>query len=326
LRRIAARFAAIQVGSDLQVVKENKAFESPREKTLEFFSRGDLYFSRDFHLSFVCGAADRDTGEPLSFRTQFLCWAQQHEPKLICVQAENAVTDLLRQADEVGGARSLAVIERMIADTVDSLLIFPESPGSFAELGLFAASDDLCKKTLVAMLAEHQGPSFITLGPVRHIALLSAFAPVPIVLVLPFADAFQQIADRLLGEMKHKRSYRRRFALKEWSEYTKREKLAILDGFFELTGICTEEDLFDFLGRRFGLAEQSEVRLLTALLAALGRVEMTDDADIVRIFGLQPLSFMEGAEDDAIELKAKWNEAYRIHLPEAAGEIASRNP
>lgn len=104
----------------MQVVKENKAFESPRERTIEFFSRGDLHFSKDFHLSFVCGAADG----PLAFRRQFLDWASAHEPKLICVRAENAVTDLLRQADEVGGSRSLAVIEGMIAETVDSLLIF----------------------------------------------------------------------------------------------------------------------------------------------------------------------------------------------------------
>jgi hypothetical protein len=307
----------------LQVVKENKAFESPRERTIEFFSRGDLYFSRDFHLSFVCGAADSPDGRPPAFRRQFLDWSAIHEPKLICVQAENAVTDLLRQVEEVGS--SLAVIEGMIADTVDSLLIFPESPGSFAELGLFAASEGLCKKTLVAMLPEHQGASFITLGPVRHIAQLSSYAPVPIVLTQPYAGAYQQIADRFLGEMKRKRVYRRRYALKLWSEYSKREKLAILDGFFELTGISTEEDLFDFLSRSFGQFDQSEVRLLTSMLAALGRIQMTDDADIVRIFGLNPSSFMDGADDEVVELKAKWNEAYRLHLPEATAEIERRN-
>lgn len=309
----------------MQVVKDNKAFESPRERTYEFFSRGDLYFSRDFHLCFVCGAADGQEGRPPAFRRQFLDWAEIREPKLICVQAENAVTDLLRQVEEVG-ARSLAVIEGVIADTVDSLLIFPESPGSFAELGFFAASDALCKKTQIAMLAEHQGSSFITLGPIRHIALSSAFGPVPIILVEPFPGVFQQIADRFLGEMKHKRGYRRRYSLKTWREYSRREQLAILDQFFELTGICTEEDLFDFLFRRFGADDQSEIRLLTALLAALGRVQLTDEADIVRIVGLNPPSFVDGAEDDSIELKAKWNEAYRAHLPEAADEIERRNP
>jgi hypothetical protein len=310
----------------LQVVKENKAFESPRGKTFDFFSRGDLYFSRDFHLSFVCGAADPRAGSHAGFRRRFLDWAGGHEPKLICVQAENAVTDLLRQIDERGEVRSLAVIENTIAETVDSLLIFPESPGSFAELGLFAANDALCKKTIVALLAVHQGESFITLGPVRHIALLSAFAPIPIVLTEPFDAVFQQVADRLLGEMKHKRGYRRRFALKGWPEYSKREQLAILDCFFDLTGICTEEDLFDFITTRFGGFDRSEVRLLTAMLAALKRIVMTDDADIVRIVGLVPASFMEGGDDELVETKARWLEAYRVHLPEAAEEIRRRNP
>jgi hypothetical protein len=80
------------------------------------------------------------------------------------------------------------------------------------------------------------------------------------------------------------------------------------------------------VAERFGEFDRSEVRLLTAMLAALGRVVMTDDADIVRIGGLEPADFMEGAEDELVELKAKWHEAYRMHLPEAMDEIRRRNP
>jgi len=177
---------------------------------------------------------------------------------------------------------------------------------------------------LVALLVEHQGDSFITLGPVKHISVKSSY-PNPIILSEPYDAVFRQIADRLLGEMKTKRSYRRRYSLKQWREYTKREKLAILDCIFDLIGICTEEDLFDLILKRFGSYEVSELRLLTALLAALGRISLTDDADIVRLSSAWPLSFIEGAADETTELRARWNDAYRVHLPEAIEEVSRRN-
>ena len=298
------------------------AFDSPRERILGFFTRGDLYFSRDLHISFVCGAADPLRDELPKLRRRFLDWADIHEPKLICVRAEKAVTDLLRDVEERHSANNLGIIENIIADAVDSLLLFPESPGSFAELGLFSANEDICKKMLIALLAEYQGDSFITLGPVRHVSGRSSFAPLPIVLNEPFEAGFRQIADRLLGETKYKRGYRRRYSQKQWKEYTRREQLSILDCIFDIMGVCTEDDLFDLVGKRFGHFDRTEIRLLTGLLVALGRVVRTDDADIARAIDAVTQSFIEGAEDESVDLKAKWNEAYRNHLPEVIGEFA----
>lgn len=305
----------------MQVIKENRAFDSSREKTINYFARGDLYFSRDLHLSFVCGAADPRDGEAPKFRRQFLDWSLDHEPKLICVRAENAVTDLLRQVDERRASSNLSVIENILANTVDSLLIFPESPGSFAELGLFSANDEICNKMLIALLAEHQGESFITLGPVKHVSMKSTYAPLPIVLTSPYEIVFTQIADRLLGEIKDKRAYRRRYSLKKWKEYEFREQLAILDCIFDLVGICTEDDLFDLIQKRYGSYDRTEVRLLTGLLAALGRVKRTNDADIVRITNTHHIQLIEGADEEATEIRAKWNDSYRSHLPEAIDEM-----
>ncbi len=305
----------------MRIVKENKAFDSAREKTEAFFARGDLYFSTDSHLCFVCGAADPRPGDPPKLRRQFLDWAKENEQKLVCVLAENAVTDLLRQVDERHKNNDLGVIENVIANTVDSLLLFPESPGSFAELGLFSANDAICKKMMIAVLAEHQGDSFITLGPIKAVGLKSSFIPLPIVLREPYNDAFRQIADRLLGEAKNKRNYRRRYSLKQWKDYEKREQLAILDCIFDIVGICTEDDLFEIISKRFGGHERSEIRLLTGLLAALDRVVRTEDADIVRrqLSGRNP--FIEGGENELTELKAKWNDNYAAHLPEAIDEL-----
>ena len=293
---------------------------------IEFFSRGDLYFTADAHLSFVCGAADPKGGEPPKFRRQFLDWADKNQRNLVCVRAENAATDLLREVAERHATPNLAKFEDAIAHIVDSLLIFPESPGSFAELGFFSANDEMCKKILVAVLAEHQGNSFIMLGPIRNIGTKSSFAPIPMVLSEPYDSAFQQIADRLLGEGKATRNYRTRFSLKPWKDYGDREKLEILDCIFDILGICTEADVFDFIHKRFGNFDASGVRLLIAMLAALGRIVRNDDADIIRLASAFPPNFIEGADDELTELRAKWNDGYRTHLPEAIKEFAEKNP
>ena len=174
---------------------------------------------------------------------------------------------------------------------------------------------------MIAVLAEHQGDSFLTLGPIKAVGLKSAFVPLPIVLREPHNDAFRQIADRLLGEAKNKRSYRRRYSLKEWKEYEKREQLAILDCIFDIVGICTEDDLFEIVLKRFGNHERSEIRLLTGLLVALDRIVRTEDADIVRRHSTSKTPFIEGGEDEITELKAKWNDKYAAHLPEAINEL-----
>ena len=64
----------------------------------------------------------------------------------------------------------LLEVENHLADLSGVTVLFVESPGSIAELGAFAASDDLKHKTL-AILNEFHNPdgSFIGDGPIRRI-------------------------------------------------------------------------------------------------------------------------------------------------------------
>lgn len=309
----------------MQVVKENKAFDPPRSRIVGFFKRGDLHFSTGVHLCFVCGAADPEPGVPPKIRRQFLNWIESNEQKIVCVLAENAVTDLLRQVDERRASRDLAVIEETIANTVDSLLLFPESPGSIAELGLFSANENISRKMLVAVAHEHQGDSFIILGPVKKINANSSFSPQPIIITHDIAASFDQIRTRLLGEEKRARSYAKRYSHSEWKEYSPREQLAIIDKMIDLTGVVTEDDLFDLVNRAFGKYEKTDIRLLVALLTTMGRVERTHMGDMIRVVGKSKMPFIDGGGQEAIEVKAAWSEAYRQHVPEALEEIESRN-
>lgn len=309
----------------MQVVKDNKAFDPPRTRIVSFFKRGDLHFTTEVHLCFVCGAADPVQGTPPSNRRQFLNWIEANEQKIVCVQAESAVTDLLRQVDERKASKDLAVIEETIATTVDSLLLFPESPGSFAELGLFSANDAISQKMLVAVTHKHQGDSFIILGPVKKINANSSFSPQPIIISEDSDASFSQIRTRLLGEERRANSYAKRYSHGDWKEYSPREQLAIIDKIIDLAGMLTEDDLFDLINKSFGKYEKSEIRLLVALLTTMGRVARTEMGDIVRIIGKSKMPFIGGGGQDAIEVKAAWAETYRQHVPDANDEIEKRN-
>ena len=292
---------------------------------MSYFKRGDLHFSTEVHLCFVCGAADAPDGSSPFLRRQFLDWISVNEPRIVCVQAENAVTDLLRQVDERRASKNLAVIEETIAATVDSLLLFPESPGSFAELGLFSSNDAISQKMLVAVQHRYQGDSFIILGPIKRINANSSFTPLPIVISEDIDGSFSQIKTRLLGEEQRARSYAKRFSHDEWKSYTRKEQLAIIDKVCDLAGIITEDDLFDVINKAFGKYEKSEIRLLVALLTTMGRVERTQMGDIVRIFKESKITFIDGGGEESAEVKAAWAETYREHMPDALDEVASRN-
>lgn len=305
----------------MQVVKNNSAFNPPREKLKQYFSRGDLFFSRDSHLCFVCGSAGETieaTGER-SLRAAFIDYALgRRDNKIVCVRAETAATELLRQIDERG--QNISIFERTIAETVDSVLIFPESPGSFAELGYFSAIEGIARKTLVAVRIQHQANSFITLGPVHAIARQSIFSPVPLVLAEPPAAQMSQIADRLLGDTVKKRTYRQRFVSQDWKAYDSRHQLAIVDQIVDLVGATTEADLQQAIHDSFGPYDVSTVRLQLSILVATGRIARNDNGDIFAC--TRPAPFIESAGGDALNVKAAWREVYEAHDPSALQELA----
>lgn len=304
----------------MQVVHNNSAFDSPREKLQRYFSRGDLFFSRDTHLCFVCGAAGEqlpETGES-SLRALFVEHVlSRRDNKITCVRAETAATELLRQIDERG--QNISTFERTIAETVDSVLIFPESPGSFAELGYFSAHEQIAKKCLVAVRAKHQSNSFITLGPVHAIARVSLFSPVPIALADPPEAQMPQIASRLLGDSETKRTYRQRFQRQSWKEYDSRQQLALIDEIVDLVGAITEVDLQHAIQSSFENYDVSKLRLQLSILVATGRIVRNDDGDIFSRPRSAP--FVQQSSQENLAVKAAWRRAFELHDPEALREL-----
>ena len=123
-----------------------------------------LFISRSNKLVtvFLCGADVKDDSK-----------ARHHMAKIFSTHARYEVLypeDVFDDLLSGHGQYSLLKMEGILADSVDAIVLFPESPGSFAELGAFSNIDKLaCKTIILANKKYRSNKSFINFGPNRLI-------------------------------------------------------------------------------------------------------------------------------------------------------------
>lgn len=82
------------------------------------------------------------------------------------IYPENLFEDLLTGP----GQHNLLILENILADSVDAIIVFPESSGSFAELGAFSSNSQLaCKMICIRQKKHSRDKSFINYGPIKLI-------------------------------------------------------------------------------------------------------------------------------------------------------------
>lgn len=70
---------------------------------------------------------------------------------------------------------SLLALENVLAESVDALIICPESPGSYAELGAFVNRNDLLPKIIVISELKYKNrKSFLRRGPEQSVLLYNS--------------------------------------------------------------------------------------------------------------------------------------------------------
>jgi hypothetical protein len=150
-------------------------FQHPRGKELlkrvaEIFRSDNTYILRDSNIVFVCGGPiDKPT-----MRKRFLEYGSEHLNHLRLFLAENAEADYVTNTE--AELLDVGKFEEIIAEISDCLIIFPESAGSYAELGYFSRNEELRKKILVVNDVDLQGQdSFIRRGPIHSIDAVSKF-------------------------------------------------------------------------------------------------------------------------------------------------------
>jgi hypothetical protein len=90
---------------------------------------------------FLCGADIKNNKTARSKMAAIFA----HYPRYELLYPEDLFDDLLAGQ----GQYSLLKLENILADSVDSIVLFPESPGSFAELGAFSNNEKLAPKMVV---------------------------------------------------------------------------------------------------------------------------------------------------------------------------------
>lgn len=120
------------------------------------------------NIIFLCGGATAtDPTLPLSARDYFSRHLQQNLPEIFKrVKLAETINNWL-----IGDVFSdLLELEEHCADISDLIILFVESPGSIAELGVFAASSVLEPKILAIVNNSHpRYGSFIADGPLRRL-------------------------------------------------------------------------------------------------------------------------------------------------------------
>jgi len=259
----------------------------------QIFENKPVFQKRDRHIVFVCGGPTK--ARKKSMRRKFLEWSKSNFPEILPLLAEDAYkpTEFYDPPTTI----DLADFEAIICDIADCVVLFPESAGSYAEIGYFAAKDGISRMVLVVnSLVLQSEDSFLSLGPIRRINRLSYLEPTIQLarLCRDFSPLKKRLKKRLRETVKT-----RRFVYKPYWELKYREKFLAA---FQLISILEPIDLeglktsFEQIFRASFLAsKEQELEHIVAILHAAGYVRSRDEFFMLAP-GADPLLEFKGVE------------------------------
>lgn len=234
------------------------------ERVASVFSEEEIFFRADRKIIFVCGGSPADDSKYL--RAQFLSTAKNELPKFRMLLAEAAMEELGAQGEP--RRVNIAEFESLISQISDCILLFPESPGSFAELGFFSAKANIRRYLFVANDYEQQSDSFINNGPLDLVARHSHFRPVYVRRDTAETD-FGPVIRKLNEEA---RIYRTRFEKKPFNKLPWKHRLYLVLEMIRIFSVINVEGLFFVLHKTFGSVDAPKLRKLLSILKGMGYV------------------------------------------------------
>src|SRR6266404_3844001 len=264
------------------------------ESLRAIFQTKPVYLRNGPFFVFVCGG---ELGQgKTTLRQQFLQWAEHELPNFVCLLAENAIKD-----NFVAGRRKfidLARFESVIAGIADCVLIFPESPGSFAETGYFSGAPKIRDITLVINPNAQQSDSFLNLGPIHTIDRFSFLRPTVHCGVVSSAD-FTQLGQRLNDRMKGTR--RDQLAYREFRLLNGKEKLSVVLEILRFLRLADFTTLKHAISVCFGTQPRpQELTDLLRILQAGKFVKKDEETPYYRIVGKESLIEIENVDIDRV--------------------------
>jgi hypothetical protein len=225
-------------------------------------------------LVFVCGGKIEPGAT--NDRAMFLGWARQHvEDLALCLLSEDAYSATL-----IGTTKfiNLSDFEKVLAMVSDCVLIFPESAGSYSELGIFATVDQIRDKTLIANRASHLlHDSFLMKGPLHTINTSSRFQPG--VVFDPTSSAGPPFPEQVWTRIKENTAHyqaRRQPSDQHFVDMPWMDQIAVLSWILSITCIAKFGDLLHIIRLAYTKKRNDSQSLKNALSLMLALQQLTD--------------------------------------------------
>jgi len=275
---------------------ENKGV---RDRLTQLVKNG-LHRTAATNIIFVCGG-DQDH----HLRPRFIEYMLNEMPAYRPFRPEAAQSDYFEQDHE--DTLNLSQFEELVSDLSLGIVLFAESPGSYAETGLFSALQHARKKTLVVLNAEHQGAgSFLAFGPVAVIAHSSRLGAA---IQMDYANPqFELIKLRVEDRLKVANS-RRAIGDKEFSDLDSIELMALIWFYVDILRACSFDDLMFVFNSAFKAhASEQRIKQILSVMVGAGMIEREGPLALVRVC------------DHSVSLTAP-SAAYKARQDELALEI-----
>ena len=279
-------------------------------RVAQSFKADDTYILHDSSIIFVCGGPMDSS----SMRPRFCIYAKTELPHLRVFLAESAQKDyVLHPGSEF---QDVAEFEEIIGEVSTCIILFPESFGSFAELGYFAKNENLRKKLLVVNDAKLQGQdSFISLGPIKLIDRHSNFQPT---IQLTYSDKpkFKLVKERLDKRISVRN--RKRFNVKRYKDLSIQHKFYSIYEIIRLFQALTYEGVEYAFRRIWGNAKRTELHRLLSILVAADYVRRRGEGNNYFCVNRAIRSFLEFESLDVKFVTMKVIDLYEKNFAEIA--------
>lgn len=272
--------------------KENKDL---RGRVVQFFKTG-FNILRQSNIVFVCGG-NEDKHMRRKFQVEFLKLLPDHE----FFEPEFAMRNYFSMGDTE--PFDIADFEELVGDLSLAIVLFPEAPGSFAELGYFSGQDSLASKIVLGLDLNHQkSDSFILLGPVSKIDAKSIFKPA---IQLDYTNPdFGLISNRITDRVRLKGN-RRKFNVDKFSKMSSFELFALIHRLVSILVIATGDDIESLLRSLFdSKLSPSTIKKIISILVGSGRLKEVGEYGHLTVLSGKPhaLQFKDGAKSKYTKL------------------------
>ncbi len=185
------------------------------------------------NIVFVCGGNDAT-----HMRILFREYCRNHKPNYQIFLPEYAIKNYFSEV--TNGQFDIADFEKLIGELSHAIVVFPEAPGSFAEIGYFSAVEELRNKIVLSLDAQFQGgDSFISLGPAKKIDAKSQFSPT---IQTNYTNPnFEEITKRIERFSFPKK--RKQLEIDKYNQLSEYDLFCLIYQIFNLLKIATYKDL-----------------------------------------------------------------------------------